>query len=145
MIKRYIKSIISTTLNERLAELEKAKVDIAKLSTALEEMKAQRDLAKKDLSAIKCLLQSFGKTSLNDAHGIPLLGDIARGVESYQHQIKSAETIEWVRKNGTKKGPGNFHGGCAGCKSPETIGYFRCLGCKYLMGVTSELPNLRFE
>ena len=145
MIKRYIKTIVSTTLNERLAELEKAKSEISDLSKTLEDMKAQRDLAKKDLSAIKYLLESFGKTSLRDAHSIPILGEISSSIESYKCQIKSSETIERVRKNGTQKGPGNFHGGCAGCKSPETIGYFRCLGCKYLMGVTSGLPNLRFE
>lgn len=133
--------------------LDECAARLNKLQQEINQLTDQKILAQKDLESVKRLLTVFTTEYLKckyDYHydnniDIPVLGALTRNIDNYLWKMELEAQIKWARANGSKKQEVRFHGGCNGCKSPTEVGVYRCLGCKYLMGVTSNYPDLSFK
>lgn len=60
------------------------------------------------------------------------------------YNIESGQKRDYARKHPSLKQKAVYHGGCLGCKRPETEGLGGCKGCQYFEGNWS-CPNKFME
>ena len=148
-----LKWILGKQVDEYETRLTTCINEVNKLQEQIKELTEQKFLAQQDLESVKDLLELFTSDYLKyearhryyDVFNAPVLGELTRRIDSYLYKIEQRNNISWARNNGSTKQEVRFHGACTGCKSPTEIGVYRCLGCQFLMGVTSGYPDLSFK